>query len=245
MVVIKDRKKGAAFSKLEHQPGVTTVPFDQLCLPAPTSAAANNPDDQGTLTTSANGVHGAQDQYSTTETEAITKIQRLWRSVTLKIKKRRSYASTPACRALARFFNLGAQCADTINSGDRQAIRKLLLSHGVPLSVRLDNAKTSLKKSQEDAMTCLVNIEISQGVDESVDAILCHNRDAEALLDKAGEKMSDQCLIELVNQGMLSLLEVAFKAVEEIAAEVEQTMLETKKMLDTVSVAKESSTRLR
>ena len=94
-------------------------------------------------------------------------------------------------------------------------------------------------------MTCLVNIEISQGVDESVDAILCHNRDAEALLDKAEEKMSDQCLVELVNQGMLSLLEAAFKAVEEIAAEVEQTMLGTKKMLDAVSVAKESCTRLR
>ena len=74
--------------------------------------------------------------------------------------------------------------------------------------------------------------------DESVDAILCHNREAEALLNKAEEKMSDLCLVELVNQGVLSLLEEELKAVEGTMAKVEQSMLETRKMIDAVSVSK-------
>ena len=245
VVVIKDRKKGHAFSKLEHQPGVTTLPFDQLCPPAPTSAAANSPVDQDALANSANGTNGAQDQYSIKETEAITKIQHLWRSVSLKIKNRRSYVSTPACRALAHFFNLGAQCADTVNSGDRKAMRKLLLSRGVELSLRLDTAKELLSTSQEATMACLENVEIAQGVYQSLDEILCHNRDAEALLDKAEEKMLDQCLVGLVNPGVLSLLQEALEAVEEIVIKVEQSMLETRKMIDAVSVSKDSGTRLR
>ena len=235
VVVVRDRKKGSAFSSLEHQPGVVTIPFDQLCPPAPTSAAAENLDDETSRSGPADGADGADPQYSTEETEAIIKIQRLWRSVWIKIKARRAYVSIPVCRATARFLNLGAQCPDTVNTGDRKAVRKLLLSDGVALSLRLDTAKELLSTLQGDIMVCIENVEIGQGVDQLVDDILGKNRDVEALLEQAEESMSNARILELVMMGVLAGLEIRMKDVEKILIEAEDSMLETRKMVDGVS----------
>lgn len=232
VVVIKDRKKGPAFSNLAHQPGVRTVPFSQLCPPAPTSAAADNLTSQHVLPTSVDSAH---EQYSTVETEAMIKIQHLWRSCSLKIKRRRSYVSVPVCRATARLFYLGAQCPASVTSGDRKAITKLLVSQGVALSLRVDIARDLRSKLEKDADTCMLNVEISQGVDESVDDILCRNRDVKDLLEKAEEKMSDECLSGLIHLGLLSLLEKVMKDVDKIVAKAEDEMLEARKMIDGVS----------
>lgn len=231
VVVFKDRKKGHAFSNLERQPGVRTILFDQLFPRAPDSAVADDSAYQHALPTSTDGAH---EQYSAAETEAMIKIQRLWRSCSLKIKKRHSYVSVPECRVTARFFNLVAQCPITVTSGNRTAIRKLLVSHGVALSLRLGTAKGLLSKLKKDSETCIENVEISQGVDESVDDIIRRNRDVEGLLDKAEEKMSDECVAGLVKLGVLQVLEKAIKDVEGILAEAEQVMLKTRKILDAV-----------
>ena len=235
VVVIKDRKKGPAFLNLEGQPGVRIISFELLCPPAPISTAASDSADQKALSASPGGLHGAHDHYSPAETEATNTIQRIWRSVSVKIKNRRSYVSIPECRATARFFNLGAQNPDIVNAGDRKAIRKLLLSHGVALSLRLDNVKKLLSELQEDTMTCIENVDISQAVEKSVDDILCRNRDAEALLVKAEENMSDECVARVVEMGVLSVLEKALSDVEVLLTEVEQGMLETRGMLDVIA----------
>lgn len=232
VVIIKDRKKGPAFSNLEHQPSVRTIQFDQLCPRTPISAAADKSASEDARSTSLDSARG---QYSTAETEAIVKIQRLWRSCSLKIVSRRSYVSVPVNRATARFFNLGAQCPATATKGDWNAIRKLLVSQGVALYLRLDTAKELLSKLEKDAMTCIQNVEITQGVDESVDRILCRNRDVKASLEKAEEKITDECLVGLVKLGVPSVLEKTMKDVEDIVAGSEQEMLETRIMVDAVS----------
>lgn len=232
VVVIKDRNKSPAFAHLEHQPGVTTVAFDHLCPRPRNSAAADDSPYQSTLPTSADG---AQEQYSTAETEAMIKIQRLWRSCSVKINRRRSYVSVPVHRATARFFNLGAQCFATVTSGNWKAILKLCMSHGVALSLRLDSATGLLSKLQEDAMTCIENVEISPGVDRSVDYVLGLNRDVDVLLQKAKVMISDGVLAAVVQLGDVSLLEGVMMDVEALVAEAECGLLETEKIIVAVS----------
>ena len=237
VVVIRNRTKGSPFHNLEHQPGVRTVTFDQLYPSIPTPAAAGISSEQPLDSAPVDGADAADDQYSAEETEAMIKIQRLWRSVSAKIKTRRSYVSIPLCRATARFFNLGAQCPDSVHGGTRNAIRKVLLSQGVGLALRLDGAKGLLSELQEDAMRCIVDVEIDRGVDQSVDEILCRTRDVEALLGEAEDKMSEDCLVGLVMDGVRSSLEKAFTDVNFLMVEIEESMQETRRMIGMVSTA--------
>ena len=233
--MIRDRTKGSPFYILEHQPGVRTVAFDQLYPSVPTPAAAGIPSEQTLPLAHPDDADAVDGQYSAEETEAMIKIQRLWRSVSTKIKARRSYVSVPLCQATTRFFNLGAQCPDSVHGGARKAIRRLLLSQGVRLALRLDGAKELLSRLQDDAMSCIVNVEIDQGVDKSVDEILCGNRDVEDLLGKAEGNMSEEYLEGLVKEGGVSDLEKALNEVEDVIVKIEQSMLQTRKMIDAVS----------
>ena len=236
VVVVKDRKKGPIFSNLEGQPGVKTVPFDHLFPPAPTSTVTQTPTGQNAHTTPpANAEEGTHNQYSAAETEAMIKIQQLGRSVSLKIKKRRSYIPIPECRALARFFNL-CPTIPTVPKANQKAIRKLLLSQAVALSLRLDAAKAQLAKVQEDTMTLIENVLIVEGVDKSVDDILCRNREVESLMGKAERNLSDQVIKDMVATGDLVALEKTMKEdVRGAIVEAERLMSETGEMIEAVS----------
>ena len=229
VVVNKDRKKGAAFSILEQQHSVRTVSFGELCPSAPASTTTDHSFNQNPIGSSTDEAH---EQYTTTETDAIVKIQRLWRSCSLKITSRRSYVSVPGCRATARFFNLGAQVPTTFTSVDRKAVRKLLVSHGVALYLRLDIAKHLLSTLQKDTMTCIEKMEVTQGVDKSLDHILCRNRDDEVLIDKAENILSDECVLGAVKTGGLPTLEKMMKDTEDFVAEAEESVLVTRKLVD-------------
>ena len=229
VVVIKDRKKGAAFSNLEQHHSVRTVSFDELCPSATTSRAADSSINQS----SEASIDDAHEQYNIAEIDGIIKIQRLWRSCFVKIKNRRSYVSVPVCRATTLFFNLGAQIPSAVISGDQKAMKKLLLSHGVALSLRLDTAKGLLVDLKKDAMTCIENVELSQDVDKAVDDMICQNNGVEVLLQKAEGKMENECLVEMLKLGVLHVLENTLKAAEDLVVEAEQGMSETRKILDT------------
>lgn len=81
-------------------------------------------------------------------------------------------------------------------------------------------------------MTCIENVEIGQGVDRSVDEILCRIRDAEASLEKAEGKMSDECLAAVVRMGEVSVVEEAIGDVDGVVGEAERGMLEARRMVD-------------
>ena len=84
-------------------------------------------------------------------------------------------------------------------------------------------------------MRCIANVEIDQGVDQSIDDILCRSRDVEALLGKAEEKMAEQSLVGLVKERVPSRLEKALNDVEDLLGEMERDILETRRMIDKVS----------
>ena len=230
VVIVKDRKKSLAFSNLEGRPGVKTVPFDQLCPPAPKAVDAGvsaNP----TLPTSTNS---SQD-YTPAEKDAVAKIERLWLLCSPKIKRRRSYVSLPECRAITHFFNMGAQCPATTTLRDRTAIQKLLVLRGASLSLRLDAARELRSRLQRDAMACVANVDASVAVFESVDVALGRIREVETLLKKAGERLSDGCLEELAGRGVPLELEKAMEELEGNVREAEQSLWETEKMIEAVS----------
>ena len=232
-VIIKDRSKGLHFANLEGQPGVKTVPFDQLRPHASNTPDANVSTDPPLLTS----IENPQGEYTKAEKEAVAKIKQVWLSCSAKIKRRRSYISNPECRAIARFFNMSTSCPATTELRDRTAIRRLLVSRGVSLRLRLGAGRESLSRLQKDSMTCVENVEVSVGVFEAVDTILCRTRDLEALLAKAEDEMSEDCLAVLVKEGVRSSLEKALTDVESVIMEIEKGMQETRRMIDTVSTA--------
>ena len=234
-MVIRDRTKGSPFHILEHQPGVSTIAFDQLYPSVPTLAAAGVSSEQTVHSAPADGADAADDQYTPEETEAVVKIQHLWRSVSAKIKRRRSYISNPECRAITQFFNMISLCPTTAELRDRKAMRRLLVSRCVALRLRLGAGQDSLARLHRDAMACVENVEVSMVVFESVDGILSRNREIEPLLGKAEEKMSLEYLEDLVKEGALSLLEKTLNGVENLIIQIERDMLETRAMIDAVS----------
>lgn len=231
VVVTKDRKKVSVFTNLEHQLGVRTVPFDQVCprtpSPAATHGSANTPPSAC--------MDNSQEEYTSAEMEAIIKTQRLWRSCSRKIKNRRSYMQLPEARAIAHFIFLGAGLPGTLTFIDGVAFRHVLISRGMAMSLRLAVAHDTLSKLRQDAMTCIEKMEINTGLFESVDDVLHHSSQVEILLRKADEKMSDECIAGVVKLGALSVLEKGMKDIEEIVAEAERDMLGTRDMVDKVS----------
>ena len=231
VLIIKDQKKSHAFFNLERQPSVRTLLFDQLCPQAPSPAAtpasseispSTSPDTQ-------------QDEFRPAETEAIIKIQRLWRSCSRKIKIRRSYMQLAEAHAIEHYISLSAEFPATLPFGARVAFRDALISKGVAMSLRLTVARDMLSKLQEDAMTCALKVEISVGLFESVDDVIHRNGHVEALLGKADPIMSDEFIAGVVKMGDLTVLKSAMKDVEDVVVEAERAILETRKIVDAMS----------
>ena len=239
VLVIESRKKSSPLFNLEHHPDVKSAAFEQLCPPltsVPALALAPSQTDKDTSPTSS--PDSPQDQYSTSEIEAMTKIQRLWRPVSEKLRKRRAYVSVPEYRATVRLFNLGAHCpkSPTTSVAEHRVIRKNLVRRGVPLLLRLDDAKGLLSQLQEDMMKCIQEIDLGEGVDDkSVDDILCRNRDVEAELRKASEYLSDGSVVEVVKMGDLSELKKGMDDVMSIIKTAEECLGESRRMMNRVS----------
>ena len=228
VVVIKDRSKGSPFFKIEHQTGTKTVSFDQLCPRTPIPAAS--PDLPSSTPT-----EDLQEEYTPAERETITKFQRLWRSYSRKIKNRRSYMQLPEARAIAHFISLGTECPPALRFIDGVAFRNTLVSKGVAMSLRLAVARDTLSKLQKDAMRCVDNAELGIEMFQTIDDVLHRNIQVETLLRSVEEKMSDECIEGVVKMGVLTVLAKAMKDVEDMVAEAEQVMLETRNMVDAVS----------
>ena len=231
IVVVKDRSKGSPFSILERQPGMRNVLFDQICpQPSIPAVAATSADLSPSTPTDS-----PEEEYTPAETEATTKIQRQWRSYSRKIKNRRSYMELPEARAIAHFISLGAECPATLAFIDGVALRDTLISKGVTMSLRLAEARDTLSKVQKDAMRCVDNVKLSTEMFKTIDDVLHGNSQVETLLRSVEEKMSDECIVGVVKMGSLTALEKAMQDVEDIVAEAEQMMLETRNMVDAVS----------
>ncbi|KAL9066625.1 MAG: hypothetical protein Q9161_007455 [Pseudevernia consocians] len=231
IVITKDQKKKSPFSKLEHQLGVGSDTFDHICPPTMTPATTRAPADNSLST----ATDSTQEEYTKTEIEAAGKIQHVWRSCFRKIKNRRLYMLLPEAPLIAHFIALGAECPATFTFIDGVAFRDTLISEGVEMSLRLAVARDTLSRLQKDAMTCVEKVGFSTGLFESVDDVLHRNSQVEALLRKADEKMSDECMVGVVKMGVLTVLKEVMKTVEEIITQAEHDMLETRKKTDTVS----------
>ena len=230
-MVAKVLKKGLVFSNLDSYPGVNTVLFDHLS-PQSTAASDENVSSEPLPSTIKDNPQG---EYSKLERDAVAKIQRLWRSCSAKIKRRRLYIPLPEHRAIARLFNLSTHCPATTTLGDRKAIQKLLVLRGVSLSLRLLASQEVLSSLQTDSMAFIENVEVSVGVFESIDTALGRNREAEALLSEAEREMSDERLNELVKSGLLHNVEDSMGKAEAVLVKAEGCLKESRKIVDAMS----------
>lgn len=177
----------------------------------------------------------AQEQYSPTEKQAVVKMQRFWRTYRLIIKARRTYNLLPKPQAFRRFDKLATYCPAKLDNEERSAIRKALVSKGVQACLSLAKADDTLRKLQEQAMDFTENLDISEGIEESVDTILSGNSVAESLVAKAAEALSDSSLTALVMEGILIKVEQAISEASLLVREAERTVLDTRKAMDSLT----------
>ena len=230
IVVIKDRKKRSPYYKIQQHYGLSSLLFDQLRPQIPTPVPA-----QDFAEFSATSADLSHEEYTKFETQAASKIQDFWRAYSHKLKNRRLYMQLPEARAIAHFISLGAECPPTLNFIGGLAFREVLISKGVAMSLRLALARGVLSSSQKDAMECLDKAEMSMGLLESVDDVLCRNLQADTLLRKAEERMLDKRILEVVKVGVLSILEEEMQVVEDIVVAAEKILTETSEILDAAS----------
>lgn len=197
LVVAKDSTKASALSDLKKLAGVKTTAFEQL-FPAPAISVATSTTAGSSLTAPP---ASQETQYSSSEKEAISKIQRFWRYYCIRVKKNRAHMLLPESQVTSRFVLLCTHIPPTSEVREQIAIRARLFSEGVTLCLKLDSVHQEARKLQKDAMECVEKVEIAEGIDEAVDGILSGYREVDALVDKAKGMTTDDALVVLVGRG--------------------------------------------
>ena len=224
LLVVNHGKMCRGFSKLT----VKKVALDQLCPPPVPLMAATGPTSSPATPPSSDI---SQRQYTHVEIDAALVLQHrlpFWCKV---VKEKRERKSTAEGQAMPRFIGLGKNCAEPLK---RVAIRGILTTVGVEASLKLGRVKEALILLQKDVIDCIEHVELSQGLDEIVDSILTHKRDAEALVALATEKTSDTFLEALVRAGVAFEVQQAVLEVEDLLQKAERAMDNARKAIDTI-----------
>jgi len=223
LVVAKDSTKSSALSGLKKLAGVKTIPFEQL-IPLSTTSVTTDTSAGSSLTAPP---ASQETQYSSSEKEAISKIQRLWRYYSTRIRINRAHMLLPESQVTSRFVRLCTHIPPATGVRDQIDIRARLFSEGVTLSLKLDSVHQAARKLQKDAMDCVEKVEIAKGIDEAVDGILSGYRDADALVDRARGMMTDDALVALVGRGIPADVQQALRDVDTMLREAEVVMKRT------------------
>lgn len=112
--------------------GAKKVQFDQLCPPPLSPVAATTSKD----TIPDEPASTQSESFSPAETEAVIRLQQIWRFCSARIRARREWMLLPKAQTIQRFIGMGRQCPATLSITDRVAIRHLLISKGVDISIK-------------------------------------------------------------------------------------------------------------
>ena len=115
----------------------------------------------------------------------------------------------------------------------RLTIRGALIPKGTELILRLSAARNNLTQLQKDAGDYIERIEISEGLDETVDGVLGLNSEAEIQLSEATKMLSDTSLARLVEEGVPSQILQALQEAGSIVRGLEHTIADARKAMDT------------
>ena len=207
--------------------GIKTIPLDQLCPNPPTPNLLAPP----FADIPAVPLEAEAQDYTSAETQAITKAQRLWRSHRQIVNARRAHLMLPEGQIIAHMIELSASCHLTISVSDEIRIRKILVSEGVAIRQRLVALEEMFHQVKKDSTAFLENIEIRQGIDESVDVVLSLKLEADSLLVEVRRRSSDTSLREIVKSGNLLELQNAMEEADQLLDESEKLMQEARESI--------------
>jgi hypothetical protein len=169
------------------------------------------------------------DRYSTCEIEAVTTIQRFWRSCYPKLRISRTFQDSPEAQAVAFFIALGAQKSATV------ATRAVLVSQGVHVYLRLATVQETLRDLQKQTITCVDNPRVPITWFESLDNIQERLRHIDGLLRDASQRMSKEHLAKQIEGGILTKLRRVFIDVEGVIERAEDEMRKGVEVVGSVS----------
>ena len=227
-MISSNGKTNSAFEKLV---GIKTIPLDQLCPNPATPHFLAPPLADIPVVPSEAKAQG----YTSTETDAIIEAQRLWRSHRQIVNARRVHLALPEGQTIAHMIELGASCHHTISFSDKIRIHKILVSEGVAIRQRLVLLEEMFYQVKTETATFIENIEIRQGIDESVDAVLCLKSEADSLLIRARGRISDTSLRELVESGNLPELHDAVEEADKLLERSEKLMQEARESITSLT----------
>lgn len=226
VIVLKDSRQPQPFSKFQNKAGVTTRSMDNVCslMIRPTST------DTTTGKTSSSTV--LDEKYTQAETEAVCRIQIFWRSSIPKVKLRREHMRSPEAQAIQFYIDLGLQHSAPV------ALRALLVSRSVAAQLRFPVLRYSIAEQHKTTMSCVMDAEVSDQSNETLDDAMQLVSQLDHLLEKAVEQMSEKHLGKLLSGGMLSNVQDAMNFVEKAIEDAERGVAKAKKMTDEMRYSK-------
>ena len=172
---------------------------------------------------------GNTDQYSTREIEAVTTIQRFWRSRFPKLLVTRTFKQRPEAQAAAFFITLGEQkCA-------KVATRAILVSQGVNLHLKLATAQDTLCELRKRTIACVDDARVPIDQFDSLDDVLERLRRVDGMLRDATERMSREHLAGQIERGSLAELRKVLRDVESVVEKAEDEMRGGRVVVDSIS----------
>ena len=147
--------------------------------------------------------------YTTTEFEALTKIQHWWRRCLPKLSQQRRFISSPKGQALRYYTKL---CTKYTSD---PAIRNYLLSEGVIVYSKVITLQHSHSKQLEHVLRLVEDADLSDDSSlENMDALLREARQLGNVLEDQVKRMSTKALIQHVEKRDLVELRRVIEPVE-------------------------------
>ena len=147
--------------------------------------------------------------YTTTEFQALTKIQQWWKRCLPKLSQQKRFLSSPKGQALRYYTKLCAKCAS------EPAIRAYLLSTGVVVYSKVITLQDSQSRQLEHVLRLIEDANLSDGSSyESMDALLRETRQLGILLADQLKRMSAKNLFQFVERGDLAGIRKVIEAAE-------------------------------
>ena len=146
--------------------------------------------------------------YTTTEFQALTKIQQWWKRCLPKLSRHRRFLSSPKGQAFIYYTKLCAKY--TIEP----AIRKYLLAKGVAVLSKVVTLQHSQLEQLEYVLRLIEGVNLSDGSYEKMDALLREARRLGTILEHQIKRISAKALVQYVERRDLEELRRVFEAVE-------------------------------
>lgn len=174
-------------------------------------------------------VTSTDEKYTPAETEAISRIQRFWRSHIPTVKQHREYMRSSKAQAIQFYIDLSSRHSIPITS------RAVLVSRGVAAHLRFPELRDLIAEQHKRTMSCLTNTEVPTQPNETLDDAVQSITRLNHLLKEAMDHMAEERLGLSMSEGNL---QDAMRLVERLVGDVERKVEEVKEIIDEIEASR-------